>query len=108
MYFLGNHLEKKRGEGQYSVSTIFLALMSACLCFRLCLNFRVEIAGLIVNLRGFNSRYFGHQDKKPFKDFGAFFRMAGYLVQQGKVEAGMRVNGFQIQGLFTGFPLSRE
>ena len=29
--------------------------------FRLCLNFRVEIAGLIIKLRVFNSWNFGHQ-----------------------------------------------
>ena len=60
----------------------------------------VEIAGLSVNLRGFNSRRFGHQDKKPFKDFETFFRMARYLVQQGESEVGVRANRFQVHGLF--------
>ena len=56
--------------------------------------------GLRVNLRAFNSWGFGHQNKKPFKDFEAFFRMAGYPVQQSEAEVGMRVNRFQIQSLF--------
>jgi len=60
----------------------------------------VEIAGLIVNLRAFNSRCFGHQDKKPFKDFETFFRMADYPLQQSKPEVRMWVNRFQVQSLF--------
>ncbi len=55
---------------------------------------------LDVNLIAFNSWCFGHQDKKPFKDLEAFFRMAGYPVQQGKAEVRMWVNRFQIQSLF--------
>src|SRR4030042_1713063 len=48
--------------------------------FRLCLNSQVEIAGLPVNLRAFNSWGFGHQNKKTFKDLETFFRMARYPV----------------------------
>jgi len=73
--------------------------MSAYLRFRLCHNFRVEIAGLGVNLGAFNSRCFGHQNEKPFKDFEAFFLMAGYPVQQSEAEVGMWVNRFQIQSI---------
>jgi len=34
----------------------------------------IKIAGLIVNLRAFNSWSFGYQNKKPFKDFETFFQ----------------------------------
>ena len=40
--------------------------------------------GLRVNLHAFNSWCFGHQNKKPFKDFETFFRMARYPVQKMK------------------------
>ena len=66
------------------MSTLFWVLMSACLWFRLCLNFRIKFACLDVNLGAFNSRCFGHQNKKPLKDFKTFFRMAGHPIQKMK------------------------
>jgi hypothetical protein len=42
----------------------------------------MEIAGLGVNLSAFDSRGFGQEDEKPFKDFEAFFR-----VMKGRVES---------------------